>query len=507
MLAAASLISIATLGCGSAETFSDSGATPSPPYGPMCASADPSQAGADSACGVFVSSTIGDDENPGTLERPVRTLASALSLAQQGPNRIYACAEVFREAAELPAGVELWGGLDCADGWRYVGAAKKTTIAPGAPGVIPLRFLPGDELARLIDVRLEAATGVEPGQPSIAALVLSGAAAEILRSELITGNGAPGAEGEQGGGAGAPPQAPGGADGLPGADACEASVNLGGAPVVTLCEGIETFGGKGGNGRVTYGDDGDDGQPIPANPDGVHGEGGRGENTGFTQCFSGQVGQAGRDGDHGLGAVGPGRITPDGWEGVNGQKGGDGLPGQGGGGGGGRRGPLFMECGTGKPQSGAAGGSGGSGGCGGKGGMGGGYGGASIGLLSLSADVTLRDSTITTGDGGDGGRGGLWQGGGLGGGPGLGGAGLGFPGGCGGGDGGKGGNGGFGGGGLGGSTIGVANLSGQSVMIEGLTINTGKAGKGGLGGSPYVTLPGTAGEDGLDVEIQGFPAP
>ena len=514
MRVTALVTSIALIGCGSAEAFDepgsviDPGPAPSEPE-PTCINVDPSGAGPNSACGVFVSSTLGSDDNPGTLAKPVRTIARALALALDGARRVYACAELFHEPAEIPAGVELWGGLDCADGWRYVGTTKKTTIAPGEPGGIALRFLPGDGLARVIDVRAEAVDGIEPSQSLIAALVLPGASVEIVGSELVAGHGAPGADGEQGGGPGAPPEAQAGADGINGSDVCGSSVNQGGASVVTVCDGIVSTSGKGGNGRETYGEDAGDGEPWPYPNEMGFGKGGYGQNSGWTQCMSGQVGLAGQDGEHGLGGVGLGLLTLDGWEGHKGQDGGKGLPGQGGGGGGGVRGPLYNECGAGQPKGGASGGSGGAGGCGGEGGKGGGYGGSSIGLISLSDAVTVRSTTITTDNGGNGGRGGIWQGGGAGGRPGAGGwGGIGTSiGGCRGADGGKGGNGGHGGGGLGGMTLGIAHAHEKPPTLDEVTTHTGKAGKGGLGGSPFVTIPGTTGEDGLAAATQGFPAP
>jgi len=501
-------LSTAMLGCGSADTLdTPEQATPPPsPDGgvPRCFNVDPSQAGPNEACGVFVSSTLGSDDNPGTLERPVRTISRAVALAEAGAQRVYACAEAFHEPVEIPAGVELWGGLDCTNGWTYIGKSKKTTIAP-EPELIPLRFLPGEGRAGVIDVRAEAADAVQPSGSSIAALVLAGAAVEIIRSELAAGNGAAGADGAQGGGPGAPYQLPKGADGLPGGDACDANTVPGGAAVVTACEGVDSISGKGGDGHTTYGADGQDGQPVPENPDGVHGEGGWGQHGSYPQCDSGHVGHSGRDGEHGLGALGPGRITLAGWQGEKGQDGGDGLPGQGGGGGGGVRGPLYDDCGANQPQGGASGGSGGAGGCGGKGGKGGGKGGASIGLLSLSDKVTIRASNIMTGNGGDGGRGGLWQGGGPGGVGGLGGIGWWSGPGCRGGAGGKGGNGGHGGGGLAGPSVGIAHVTDQPAALEEVTISVGSPGTGGPGGSQTVTLPGTAGADGRQGDALSFP--
>jgi len=502
------LASTGVLGCGSAEML-DLSADPGPPDpdagGSVCVDVDPSRAVPGNACGVFVSSALGSDDAPGTLERPVRTMGKALALAHAGSRRVFACAEVFREPVEFPAGVELWGGLDCANGWAYIGATERTTIAP-EPGEIALRFLSGEGRSSVLDVRAEAADAVQPGGSSIAALALPGAVVEISRSELVAGDGAAGAAGEKGGGPDAPLQPSKSADGLPGGNACDANLVPGGAAVATVCDGVESIGGKGGDGHVTYGEDGQDGLPVPDPPTG-HGDGGFGQNGGYTQCHSGQVGHAGKDGEHGLGAVSPGRITLTGWEGEKGQDGANGLPGQGGGGGGGVRGPLFGECGAGQPQGGASGGSGGAGGCAGKGGKGGGYGGASIGLISLSDEVSVRASMIITSDGGEGGRGGLWQGGGLGGNGGQGGGGWWSGYGCRGGDGGKGGNGGHGGGGLGGPSIGIAHVLDHPVILDAVDISMGQPGKGGPGGSQTTTLPGTTGADGLQGETLSFASP
>ena len=505
------MASIALFGCGSAETFNgpEGGEQPSGSTtgGGPCVQVDPAVAGPDGACGVFVSSSLGSDESPGTLERPVRTLAKAFSLAGEGQGRVYACAEVFEEAAEIPAGLGFWGGLDCGRGWAYVGGTRKTRIAPGVAGVMALRFLSGEGSASVADVRAEAVSGEAAGESSIAAIVEPEVEVLIERSELHAGDGAAGVEGEPGGGAGAPERAMDGVDGVDGGNACGANVIPGGAAVVSVCDGVETIGGKGGNGRVTYGDDGEDGQPIPPNPNGIHGEGGWGQGAMYDQCRSGMNGHSGRDGEQGAGALGPGRISMAGWEGVKGQDGTHGLVAQGGGGGGGARGPLYTECGAGQPKGGASGASGGSAGCGGKGAQGGGSGGASIGLVSLSAGVTIRDTSITTGNGGDGGRGGMAQAGGLGGQGGHGGDGWYSSGGCSAGRGGKGGNGCFGGGGLGGPALGIAHVTARLVKIERVMFTSGRGGKGAPGGHPFVTLPGAAGEDGLEASTHDFPLP
>jgi hypothetical protein len=445
-----------------------------------------------------VSSSLGDDANPGTRERPARTFQRAIALARSGPKRVYACAEVFAEAAVVPSGVEVWGGLDCGQDWLYLGGDHRTVLAP-EPDLVPLRVELGEDggLSMLADLRLNAADAILPGGSAIAMMVLSGAAVELRRSELLAGDGADGAPGQRGGEV----PAKGGTPGASGAAACSADAVVGGHSITTVCDDGHTIGGKGGDGNITTGAAGNDGQPEPVpNPIGF-GLGGTGEN-GFA-CTTGEVGAPGPDGSHGLGARGDGaRISIDGWEGQKGEDGGNGLPGQGGGGGGGSRGGS-LYCGAG-PKGGASGGSGGGGGCGGRGGQGGGFGGASIGLLTFSRDVSVFSTSIVTGNGGDGGAGGLAQVGGAQGAPGIGGSSVGasHPG-CWGGLGGKGGSGGYGGGGLGGPSLGVAHLHGQPPALHDSPIRTSVPGKGGPGGNQYV--PDSAGEDGMKADTLAIP--
>jgi hypothetical protein len=458
---------------------------------PACV-ADPTAAPAQDACGIFVSASLGDDAAVGTRALPVRTLQHAISLAQAGPQRVYACAETFVEAIEIPPGVEIWGGLDCTSGWGHLGAGK-TTIAPG-PGEVPLRFLSGDGRSIAADLRAEAADALQPSGSSIAAMAMQDAVVEILRSELVAGDGAAGERGLDGG----EQPSEGGASGLSGSTACDVPVTPGAPAVVTSCDDGLTIGGQGGEGSAGQGGEGQDGQPVP-NPSGP-GEGGQGEaSSGGSPCSPGDPGTDGDSGQHGLGAIEPGRIVPSGWQGRNGKDGGNGRRGQGGGGGGGSRGGAL--CGPSVLLGGASGGSGGAGGCGGKGGTGGGYGGASIGLVSLNANVTLRATTILTATGGDGGAGGFFQ---LGGASGLGGPGGALNGwanpGCEGGRGGKGGDGGYGGGGLGGPSIGIAMMAGGALALDSVIIETGTPGKGGDG-----AVPGSSGAGGLQGNMIEFP--
>lgn len=475
---------------GAGATGGAGGTGGAPDAGPQC-NADPGEAMAVDDCGIFVSNSLGSDMNPGTRIAPVKTIEFALQLAAHEKHVVYACAELFQEAVAMPAGLTLVGGFACADNWAYVGGTTRTQIEPMVSAVA-LTFLKGNgELSRVVDVHAEGPNASDPGASSIAALAREGTNVKLKRCALVANHGAAGKLGAPGDEHDMPADA--GTSGHVGGDACTADMVSGGAQVKNSCGGLTSIGAQGGNGGLTSGTAGADGQPAPVpNPQG-HGLGGIGDVPGLT-CTGGEVGADGANGKEALGAHGPGHLTEIGYVADAASDGDDALPGQGGGGGGGRKaGALFCGMGV---KGGAAGGSGGSGGCGGKGGKGGGSGGSSIALVSLTPDVNLIDCHLTAGDAGDGGNGGVNQ---IGGAPGIGGeGGLGKNGsgfGCAGGQGGKGGNGGNGGGGLGGSSIALA-FTGQMPQLNGVAVLlAGMQGKGGYGGNP--SLMGSMGENGI----------
>ncbi len=397
-----------------------------------------SDAPVDDACGVFVSSSKGSDANAGTKAEPFATLGKAIAAAGGYP--IYACTDGVSGAVKLDADATIYGGLDCTQGWTYVGLTTKTPWTAGADE-IPLRLAAGAR-ATLEDIAITAADAAEPGGSSIAVLSEVATQLALSRCEVNAGMGADGAAGETPVGA-----VTNGLDGLAGKDACVSdSDQTGGSAVVLSCGGTAVNSGSGGNGTTS-----DGGAGSPGKPAGPTGAGGTGEDD-MNACTAGGEGAAGMLGEAGLGAPS--------------------VLGGGGGGGGGK------VCSGGK--AGASGGSGGSGACGGAGGKGGEPGGSSIGIVSLGAKLTLDTVSLTTKKGGNGGNGGDGQLGGQGGGPGI--AGLSKEGSaaCAGGKGGDGGPGGKGGGGLGGHSIGIAH-TGEAPDVSGATITTGPAGGGGAG--------------------------
>jgi hypothetical protein len=418
----------------------------------------------DDSCGVFVSPS-GDDGSAGTKAKPLKTITAALGRGTV----LYACAGAtpFEEAVTVPAGVTIYGGVDCTS-WKYVGAMTKTAITAPA-GMVPVTLAMGLD-AKLVDLHVTAATATDSGGSSIA-LVADRATATIEGSTLEAGDGATGAAGKPYASA-----AQAGMMGNKGTDACMANAVLGGLSVSSGCGVPDSTSGAGGIGQVGSGGDGSAGQP------GATANGGKGE--GSLPCAAGTKGDDGTPGMPGAGAMGIGSISASGYGGVTGKDGGPGAVGQGGGGGGGAKGGMGANmCTMASTDGGASGGSGGSGGCGGAGGKGGSAGGSSIALLSFNATLMLSSVTLKAGNGGMGGDGGAGQSGGGGGMPGPGGkvpiaSALNAA--CDGGLGGVGGTGGKGGGGAGGHSLGIAAMA-NTPATSGWIAMASMGGAGGKG--------------------------
>ena len=468
----------------SSSSSSGTGGTPL-----NCIPSKEAKTAVDASCGVFVSAS-GNDGATGAQDKPVQSLKQAVMLALGGDKRIYACAEEFSGAVELPAGITVYGGLDCAKmprAWKYVGDKTKTTITADAEA-IPLTLTSGTG-TRLFDLHVLSKPAVNTGTSSIA-VVADHVTAEITGCQFEAGDGKAGEQGK-----GYTSAASAGTIGITGGDACSASTVLGGDSIASMCGMPDSISGSGGIGAALSG-----GAGSPGLPDGSM-NGGAGE--GGAICTPGTKGDDGIPGIPSPGAIGLGAITMSGFEGVPGMPGLIGSPGQGGGGGGGAKGGMALDkCPIVGMTGGAAGGSGGSGGCGGAGGKGGNPAGSSIALLSLGSSLTFSAVALTTGAGGKGGDGGLGQDGGFPGGPGSSGAvpmtAIKLNPGCDGGQGGTGGKGGKGGGGTGGHSIAIA-FTGVAPPKSGWMATTGAFGAGGLGGDAAGT-----GAPGVKADTQVF---
>jgi len=422
---------------------------------------------------VFVSSYLGNDENPGTHEKPAGTLHRALEIAStHTPNwDIYAGATIDYSERNATMHVEdntsIYGGFDIIyhseRGNQWVRTTKRTRIL-GAPIAFTLTDIIHpttiDQLQIEADDAAEPKDG-EPGNNSIGINVINSTdSLQITNNIILAGEGGAGSYGIDG------------TVGAKGADGEEGLVfgGIGGE------QSTGRSGGKGGDGGLAdylpilvdksklinfmydfdldelfNAGDGKQGANGTAGSIGAGGPGGNARHAvklifpgpvctvplptllidGDENGTPGEHGQDGTKGEDGIGAGGIGYISDYRWIAENGTPGGSGTSGFGGGGGGG--GTAFTEMikvALGGldicinriylpfTAFGGGGGGGGAGGYGGEGGTGGFGGGASFGIFLYQASPTIINNRIGTGDGGEGGwgrRGGFGGSGGFGG--------------------------------------------------------------------------------------------
>lgn len=465
-------------GGGATTTTTGTGGAP-----PTCVPSNNSSPVSDD-CGVFVSSSKGEDTNAGTKEKPFATIAMAFNSAPGKP--VYLCGEDLLEGVEVGANATIFGALDCKADWKY--DATRPTAISASPDMISLRVSSKMSLS-MFDVVVRSEDALIPGGSSIAVIAEAEASLALTRCRIEAGNGANGTDGED-----FVETALDGQSGADGLNACTANQVITMDPPTTTCGDLQSVGGLGGIGTSAQG-----GAGTPGLPDGAM-NGGAGE--GASVCTDGLAGNDGMAGTSGAGAMGLGGLQAgQGFVPSTGADGQPGTPAQGGGGGGGAKGGTGAgKCPVGT-TGGASGGTGGSGGCGGLGGKGGKGGGASIAIVSVGASFTFKDVTIQAGNGGKGGNGGPGQSGGIGGLGGQAGSKVSFVSlnnACAGGPGGKGGDGGRGGGGRGGHSIGVAHV-GTAPETQGATITTGTPGNGGTGDGDTGT-----GAPGVTQQVQAF---
>ncbi len=352
-------------------------------------------------CGVFVSSSQGEDGNDGTQEKPFATIAAAL---QNAPGkRIYLCSETFAGEVGVTGEVTIYGGLNCMAEWAYGGDTARSTITADTD-LIPVRLRNGGTLTAF-NIKALAEKATKRGGSSIAILAEAGTKLDLTRSDAEAGDGAAGEDP-----AGFAEAAASGEKGPDGLTACSAAQVITPEAPTNRCGPEDSSGGLGGIGQTMQGGPGGPGAPLTIDNSG-------GGAVGNNPCGHGKDANPAANGAPGPGAKGSlGALNAE--LGFVGPAGGDGAPGkvgQGGGGGGGAKGGTLADQCTAPNTGGASGGAGGSGGCGGLGGKGGGGGGSSIAIVSLGATLLFTDVTLKANSAGRGGDGGGGQDGGQGG--------------------------------------------------------------------------------------------
>jgi hypothetical protein len=426
-------------GGGGAAGSSDPGPVICDPGAPVAACVPPSK-------GIFVSS-VGDDDNAGTPDKPLKTLGKAIVVAAAADSAtpIFVCGGTYKERLVVTtAGLEVHGGYSCTNlAWSYDGVQAK--LAPNAEDEV--LKLDGADGFTATDLEITAHNATAPGASSVAVFVKDSSGVSFTRVHLVAGVGADGEGGDR------PSYEYHDLSELAGNDAKGDKAGAG-RPCTCDGPGDQSIGAPGGVAAQAGGR----GEPIELG-------GGEPGSAGMT-CTNGGPGADAALVADGEGAQVLGTLSASGWNPEGGSDGEDGAPGQGGGGGGGA-----AKSGEG------AGGGGACGGCGGKGGAAGGGGGASIALLVLRSDIHIADSKLEATIAGKGGAGTAGQPGQQGG---VRGAASGAA--CLGGNGGSGADGGGAGGGAGGISVGILETSSSVAVNPATIIWIGKKGDGGQGG-------------------------
>jgi hypothetical protein len=462
---------------------------------------------------VFVSKALGKDGNPGTMEKPKATLASAVAeAASSGRSQVLVAGGIYDGSFELPGGVGVYGGYTLEGSWKR----SFGTMPVIRGGSVAVKVLGGGGDTRLQELKIQSKDATVKGESSVGVLLSKVSGMTIRRVEIQAGRGESGMAGLKGLNGSA------GRDGRAGNKGCDSGSCVGGSSCYSGAPlgGGENFveipkGNRCGGMGQAHGDKlvkqaSSVAFPWDIDERGEHscyyrqfgaGHGGKGGDRGAGSHKTGWNGEAGLAGGDGAGGVaGPfGKIGPNGLTALDGTDGDSGTEGTGGGGGGkGRRkNEGAFEC----DSYGGEGGGGGEGGTPGFSGGGGKSAGSSVGILLYQSNVKVELSQIATvggGTAGDGGQGGY---GGNGGYPGQGGAGWdGSGAGGAGGAGGRGGHGGGGGGGQGGHSIGIlSSCLNSTVNANNNKFTLGAAGKGGKGGLS-ATNRGANGTDGTRAE-------
>lgn len=345
-----------------------------------CVDVETPDDGPDASATVLHVAPKGADFNPGTADRPLRTIWQAMDLAREGVTEVRIATGVYSNGFSLVGGVDIIGGCD-PDTWQAQPDSFAVVTTYSSP--IAGRSISLDTRIRNLDVRVST-------DRSSHALFLTGCGDRLhfVNCRFASGDGVDGTEGPDG--SDAITVSPEGSGRPGGAGACADSLLVPG--------GVNdwTYWGAGGDGGLP-GQPGEDGRSGAFTPVGDPGTGGAGGEPGQPGA-DGLDGHDGADGVDGRPAPARGFFYAEQYRTYQAGSGTDGNGGEFGGGGGGGGGSTT--------GSGNGGGSGGSGGNGGRHGAGGGGGGHSIALVCRNSSVVFRDCRFTAGDGGDGGDGG-----------------------------------------------------------------------------------------------------
>jgi hypothetical protein len=240
--------------------------------------------------GIFAS-PAGNDADPGTRDKPVRSIARAAALAASSNKpRVYVCTGTYSDSVEVAKPISFHGGFTCTGGdWKYTGDVP---IWNAAKADHALRIAgAGDKLA-IEDLEFDAKDGSAAGESSIGIFIADSAEVSLTRVVVNAGKGV---DGETKVKQSAKGNAPKGG----------AAVNpIGGAGSKLTCPDGDSIGGNGG---TVGANDATAGQPAL-------GQGAAG--AGITDCGVGGSGSPGAGGGKGGDAPANalrGALTSAGW--------------------------------------------------------------------------------------------------------------------------------------------------------------------------------------------------
>ena len=423
---------LVVLGCGGSDAKVDEGGGGTDgPQGEPSSSGGPqpppevAPVGGTPVDGVFVSASKGIDDGDASPNRPVKTLARAVSMAATSGLPVIACAETYPEALTIPDGIRMYGYFDCSESTWKRRANRAKIVSPTIPAVLVQNSVRSAYFEGF-DVIAPDAPAAAPGSPAASSygMIIRHTKNFHIADVSIT--------------AGAGQNATDGTEGAPnvelststkgqwkerqricseGAVPCAVVVKISGAAGgASQCKVGPSGGpgGQGGDGPVTANranryiltDQEKSGKPFGAGTAlTAKGAAPMGD-LAATKGSNGAQGAVGKAGSNGVWAFTEAGFVPG-----NGTPGENGAPGQGGGGGPGT-GLMWSEYNdpVDTPSDpvmwGAVGAGGGAGGCGGVAGTAGAGGGASVGLFVVASEsITIDNSRIAGKSGGRGGKG------------------------------------------------------------------------------------------------------
>jgi hypothetical protein len=397
---------------GGSPPVAPPGAQPPAPPPPPPLTGTPDQGEVNEEFGVFVAPGAPPDGADGSRAHPLGTLAAGLTQAVAQSKRLYVCLGVFHEQLKLAPGVPTVGGFDCSQPDWKVTTDRTRVESPVSPAMIA-EDVSVDTRVEGFDVNAPSAT--EPGGTSIGLLANAAGRVTFVNTRIAAGDGAKGADGQEGLQLANGPDATGKGSGAENANASPPGVPgsvgrplAGSAGGTNACAGAPGFageaGGKGGaSGYYSCT------QPVAQGGVTLYTWKTHVNDLG-TVSYGPKAGEvrsaaSGAAGPDGASASGQGTVTATGFTPSDGLPGGNGGGGHGGSGGTGG-GMTSTLCTQSTYGNGASGPGGGAGGCPGLAGTPGKGGGASIAaLLVASAGLTFDGCELAAGHGGEGGKG------------------------------------------------------------------------------------------------------